>query len=246
MDRWFWIGLGGAAGTLARYGLSTWCEQRLGDGFPYGTLAVNVIGSFLLGAIGEIAATTQLLSPTLRLSLSTGVMGGFTTYSSFNNVTIRRGGKVLFDSRARASYPNKRPINVGIKPFTAVARDGALPVFNLSDEMARFRRSYYEIGDNPILAFAYSDLAQTDKRKYANRGTNWCSEFATSCYRQAGYETPDPNAGDVHWKNMREFFEKNGQVFYRARFAGFSGRDDATAMCNELKKANMSCLAMQS
>ena len=89
MDRLFWIGLGGAAGTLARYGLSTWCQQRFGAEFPYGTLAVNVIGSFLLGAIGEIAATTELLSPTLRLSLSTGVMGGFTTYSSFNNETIR-------------------------------------------------------------------------------------------------------------------------------------------------------------
>ncbi|WP_437728119.1 fluoride efflux transporter CrcB [Sorangium sp. So ce861] len=89
MDRWFWIGLGGAAGTLARYALSTWCEGRFGAGFPYGTLAVNVLGSFLLGAISEVAATTELLSPTLRLGLSTGVMGGFTTYSSFNNETIR-------------------------------------------------------------------------------------------------------------------------------------------------------------
>jgi D-alanyl-D-alanine carboxypeptidase len=43
-----------------------------------------------------------------------------------------------------------------------------------------------------------------------------------------------------------ERFVKNGQVFFRARFAGFGGRDDATAMCNELKKAKMSCLAMQS
>ncbi len=43
-----------------------------------------------------------------------------------------------------------------------------------------------------------------------------------------------------------ERFEKNGQIFFRARFAGFGGRDDATAMCNELKKAKMSCLAMQS
>ncbi|WP_434047510.1 MULTISPECIES: fluoride efflux transporter CrcB [Sorangium] len=95
MDRWFWIGLGGAAGTLARYGLSTWCQQRFGAGFPYGTLAVNVIGSFLLGVIMQIAASTELLSPTLRLGLGTGVMGGFTTYSSFNHETIR-----LFDDRA--------------------------------------------------------------------------------------------------------------------------------------------------
>lgn len=95
MDRWFWIGLGGAAGTLARYGLSTWCQQRFGAGFPYGTLAVNVLGSFLLGVILQIAATTELLSPTLRLGLSTGVMGGFTTYSSFNYETIK-----LFEDRA--------------------------------------------------------------------------------------------------------------------------------------------------
>jgi D-alanyl-D-alanine carboxypeptidase len=43
-----------------------------------------------------------------------------------------------------------------------------------------------------------------------------------------------------------EKFEKNGQTFFRARFAGFGGRDDATQMCAELKKANLSCLAMQS
>ncbi|MGK3994481.1 fluoride efflux transporter CrcB [Sorangium sp. So ce1024] len=95
MERLFWIGLGGAAGTLARYGLSTWCIQRFGAGFPYGTLAVNVLGSFLLGVIMQVAASTELLSPTLRLSLSTGVMGGFTTYSSFNYETLR-----LFEDRA--------------------------------------------------------------------------------------------------------------------------------------------------
>ncbi|WP_437491671.1 fluoride efflux transporter CrcB [Sorangium sp. So ce1014] len=95
MDRWFWIGLGGAAGTLARYGLSTWCQQRFGAGFPYGTLAVNVIGSFLLGVLMQVAATTELLSPTLRLGLGAGVMGGFTTYSSFNYETLK-----LFEGRA--------------------------------------------------------------------------------------------------------------------------------------------------
>ncbi|WP_438020269.1 fluoride efflux transporter CrcB [Sorangium sp. So ce315] len=95
MDRLFWISLGGAAGTLARYGLTTWCIQRFGAGFPYGTLAVNVLGSFLLGVIMQVAASTELLSPTLRLGLSTGVMGGFTTYSSFSYETLR-----LFDDRA--------------------------------------------------------------------------------------------------------------------------------------------------
>jgi hypothetical protein len=146
-------------------------------------------------------------------------------FAIINNVTIRRGSKLLYDSRARESYPNKRPISAGIKPFTAAGRDGKYPVLNLSEEMARFRRDYYEIGDNPILNLAYSDVAQTDKRKYANRGTNWCSEFATSCYRSAGYGTPDPNAGDVHWKNMREFFEKNGRVYSAREVAGWSDRE---------------------
>jgi CrcB protein len=89
MDRWFWIGLGGAAGTLARHGVSLWCQQRFGAGFPYGTLTVNVIGSFLLGVIMQIALTTELLPPTLRLALGTGVMGGFTTYSTFNYEALR-------------------------------------------------------------------------------------------------------------------------------------------------------------
>lgn len=89
MERWFWIGLGGAAGTLARHGLSVWCQQRFGTAFPHGTLAVNVIGSFLLGAIMQAAMTTDLISPTLRLALGTGLMGGFTTYSSFNYETLK-------------------------------------------------------------------------------------------------------------------------------------------------------------
>ncbi|RYE85452.1 MAG: D-alanyl-D-alanine carboxypeptidase [Hyphomicrobiales bacterium] len=60
----------------------------------------------------------------------------------------------------------------------------------------------------------------------------------------AGAASNLPALGSM--KSYVERFEKSGQVFYRARFAGFDGRDDATAMCNELKKAKMSCLAMQS
>ena len=89
MDRLLWIGLGGALGTIARYGLSTWCQQRFGAGFPVGTLAVNAIGSFLLGGIMHVGSTTDLLSPMVRLALGVGVMGGFTTYSTFNYETFR-------------------------------------------------------------------------------------------------------------------------------------------------------------
>jgi fluoride exporter len=88
VNRLLWICLGGAAGTGARYLLSGWALAAFGVSFPWGTLSVNVIGSFLLGLIMQIGLTTDLFSPTLRLALTTGVMGGFTTYSAFNYETM--------------------------------------------------------------------------------------------------------------------------------------------------------------
>ena len=89
MVRLLWISLGGAVGTAARYLLSGWVLRSTGPGFPWGTLAVNAIGSFLLGLLMQIALGSTLFSPTLRLTLTTGVMGGFTTYSTFNYETLR-------------------------------------------------------------------------------------------------------------------------------------------------------------
>ncbi len=89
MSRFLWICLGGAAGTGARYLLSGWALAALGPSFPYGTLAVNLIGSFCVGLLMQVGIATPLLSPTARLTLTTGVMGGFTTYSTFNYETIR-------------------------------------------------------------------------------------------------------------------------------------------------------------
>ena len=89
MARFLWICLGGAIGTGARYLLSGWVQRMTGAGFPYGTLAVNVIGSFLLCLLMQIGLSTDLLPPTLRVVLATGVMGGFTTYSAFNYETLR-------------------------------------------------------------------------------------------------------------------------------------------------------------
>jgi fluoride exporter len=56
-------------------------------GFPYATLIVNVVGCFLIALVSELALSTTLISPTLRLTLTTGFMGGLTTYSSFNYET---------------------------------------------------------------------------------------------------------------------------------------------------------------
>jgi fluoride exporter len=84
MTRWLLIGLAGAAGTLSRYGVGLWARSALGASFPYGTLIVNVVGSFLIALVAELAISTTLISPTVRLTLMTGFMGGLTTYSSFN------------------------------------------------------------------------------------------------------------------------------------------------------------------
>jgi CrcB protein len=88
MSRFFWICLGGAAGTGARYLLGGWLLAWLGTSFPYGTLAVNVVGSFLVGVVMQVALSTSLIGPTLRLALTTGFMGGFTTYSTFNYESV--------------------------------------------------------------------------------------------------------------------------------------------------------------
>jgi len=98
MARVLLIGFAGALGTLARYGVGLWAGKTLGTGFPYGTLIVNVSGCFLIALVARLAMATTLISPTLRLTLTTGFMGGLTTYSSFNYETTN-----LLRERAWAS-----------------------------------------------------------------------------------------------------------------------------------------------
>ena len=83
------ICLGGAVGTAARYGVGGFCARWWGAEFPYGTLVVNVLGSFLIGFIQQVGLTTLAIPETARLVLTIGVMGGFTTYSSFSYETLR-------------------------------------------------------------------------------------------------------------------------------------------------------------
>ena len=86
--RFLLICLGGAFGTGARYGVQILAVRWMGSSFPYGTLAVNVLGSILIGLVNEVAFTTSLIPPTVRVMLTIGVMGGFTTYSSFAFETL--------------------------------------------------------------------------------------------------------------------------------------------------------------
>jgi fluoride exporter len=86
--RFLLVCLGGALGSGARYLVATWAAAMFGPAFPRGTLIVNVAGSFLLSIVMTFATLTAAVPPTLRLFLAAGVMGGFTTYSSFNWETI--------------------------------------------------------------------------------------------------------------------------------------------------------------
>jgi CrcB protein len=89
MDRLVWVCLGSALGGGARYLISLGALRLLGSSFPYGTLTVNVVGSFLVGLIMHVALETTLISPIARIFLATGVMGGLTTYSTFNYETLQ-------------------------------------------------------------------------------------------------------------------------------------------------------------
>ena len=83
------ICLGGAAGTAARHGVNLLAASWLGSDFPFATLAVNALGSFLIGVVQQLALDSAVLSETARLALAVGVLGGFTTYSSFSYETLR-------------------------------------------------------------------------------------------------------------------------------------------------------------
>jgi fluoride exporter len=89
LSRVLWVGLGGMAGSIVRYLLSALLLKWLGPAFPFGTVAVNLIGSFLLGVLMAVGLHSTSLGPNAQLGLTTGVMGGFTTYSTFNFETIR-------------------------------------------------------------------------------------------------------------------------------------------------------------
>ena len=78
------IAAGGAAGALARYAVMGAVGHWLGAGFPYATLAVNVLGCFVMGALVEVFALAWSASPEMRSFLTVGFLGAFTTFSAFS------------------------------------------------------------------------------------------------------------------------------------------------------------------
>jgi fluoride exporter len=88
VTRYLLVAMGGAFGSVARYWVGGWASRLFGQGFPYGTLAVNLLGSFLISLVMGVALNTGVVSPNARIFLTTGILGGFTTYSSFNYETL--------------------------------------------------------------------------------------------------------------------------------------------------------------
>ena len=94
-QQWLAIACGGAAGALSRWMLAGGVQRWLGREFPWGTLAVNVLGSFALGLFAVIAIERFDFGPALRLGILVGFLGAFTTFSTFALDTVELGAAGL-------------------------------------------------------------------------------------------------------------------------------------------------------
>lgn len=84
MNSMLLVAAGGAVGSVFRYLVGIWVVRLFGPAFPWGTLAINVVGSFVIGLLAEMIARRFGGSTEMRLLLVTGLCGGFTTFSSFS------------------------------------------------------------------------------------------------------------------------------------------------------------------
>ncbi len=88
MTKLLLVGAGGFLGSIVRALLSNFMQPSSDSAFPLGTLVVNVIGCFVIGALSQVGETREIFSAETRAFIFVGVLGGFTTYSSFGNETI--------------------------------------------------------------------------------------------------------------------------------------------------------------
>ena len=97
------VGIGGFIGSVMRYLASGYVQQTTKSvDFPYGTLAVNVIGCFVIGFLAQLAEGRGVFTSESRLFVFTGILGGFTTFSSFGNETIN----LVRDSQMMNAFAN--------------------------------------------------------------------------------------------------------------------------------------------
>ncbi|PLX21846.1 MAG: fluoride efflux transporter CrcB [Salinivirgaceae bacterium] len=94
----FIIGLGGFLGSISRYMLSKVIQEQANSSFPWGTMAVNIIGSFIIGIIFALSVKNNILPPVWRNFLAIGFCGGFTTFSSFSldNYQLLANNQLMF------------------------------------------------------------------------------------------------------------------------------------------------------
>jgi fluoride exporter len=83
---YLWVAFGSAVGGVARYALTAFTAERISGAFPWGTLLVNVLGSFLIGLVAGCPG--DRIDPTARIFITVGVLGGFTTFSTFSLQTV--------------------------------------------------------------------------------------------------------------------------------------------------------------
>jgi len=83
------VGFGGAIGSILRFLTSILAAHWFGAEFPYGTMIVNLSGAFVIGVVQQIGGETLLIPDNVRIFLTTGMMGGLTTYSTFSYETVR-------------------------------------------------------------------------------------------------------------------------------------------------------------
>lgn len=88
MSQFIAVGIGGCLGAIARYWLAGLVQRYSNGEFPFGTLAVNVLGCLILGYVIGLVEYRQLFGPSVRLFLTVGVLGGFTTFSTFGYETF--------------------------------------------------------------------------------------------------------------------------------------------------------------
>lgn len=84
MSTYLWVALGGAVGAAGRFFVTSMTGRLIGHGFPWGTITVNVLGSFVMGALISYMALKWSASADMRAFLTTGLLGGFTTFSAFS------------------------------------------------------------------------------------------------------------------------------------------------------------------
>jgi len=87
------VALGGALGSAARYAVSQFISDHTASTFPFSTMAVNIAGCLLIGLVYGLSARHGFLSDNMKLLLTTGFCGGFTTFSTFSLETIRLGAE---------------------------------------------------------------------------------------------------------------------------------------------------------